>query len=129
MKGPDLLVLLVYFAALAGIGWKTSSHSQSDRDLLQGDRQIPWWAVLLSVLGSEISALTFVGVPAFAYTGNWTYLQVTLGAIGGRYLVGRYFVPAFYRHNVSLSTNSCSIATAPGRATQRSWCSSSRACS
>lgn len=100
MKGPDLLVLLVYFAALAGIGWKTSSHSQSDRDLLQGDRQIPWWAVLLSVLGSEISALTFVGVPAFAYTGNWTYLQVTLGAIGGRYLVGRYFVPAFYRHNV-----------------------------
>lgn len=64
--------------------------------MLVGDRQIPWWAVLLSVLGSEISALTFMGVPAFAYTGNWTYLQVTLGAIVGRFLVARFFVPAFY---------------------------------
>lgn len=102
MRALDLLVLAVYFAALAGIGWWVGhgGKDDSERDLLVGDRQIPWWAVLLSVLGSEISALTFVGVPAFAYTGNWTYLQVTLGAIGGRYLVGRYFVPAFYRHNV-----------------------------
>lgn len=101
MRALDLLVLAAYFCALAWIGWRTGQKGESDRDMLVGDRQIPWWAVLLSVLGSEISALTFVGVPAFAYThGNWTYLQVTLGAIGGRYLVGRYFVPAFYRHNV-----------------------------
>jgi SSS family solute:Na+ symporter len=102
VRALDLLVLGVYFAALAGIGWWVGhgKRGDSERDLLVGDRQIPWWAVLLSVLGSEISALTFVGVPAFAYTGNWTYLQVTLGAIGGRYLVGRFFVPAFYRHNV-----------------------------
>lgn len=102
MRLLDLLVLGLYFVALAGIGWWVGhgGKDDSERDLLVGDRQIPWWAVLLSVLGSEISALTFVGVPAFAYTGNWTYLQVTLGAIGGRYLVGRFFVPAFYRHNV-----------------------------
>ncbi|MFN8606029.1 MAG: hypothetical protein U0931_00765 [Vulcanimicrobiota bacterium] len=103
MRPFDLLVLAIYFVALGWIGWRTASagkHKNSERDLLVGDRQIPWWAVLLSVLGSEISALTFVGVPARAYTGNWTYLQVTLGAIGGRYLVSRYFVPAFYRHNV-----------------------------
>ncbi|MBX3169131.1 MAG: hypothetical protein KF760_17115 [Candidatus Eremiobacteraeota bacterium] len=102
MRALDLLVLAVYFAGLAGIGWWVGhgGKDDSERDLLVGDRRIPWWAVLLSVLGSEISALTFVGVPAFAYSGNWTYLQVTLGAIGGRYLVGRYFVPAFYRHNV-----------------------------
>ena len=102
MRLLDLLVLGLYFAALAGIGWWVGhgGKDDSERDLLVGDRQIPWWAVLLSVLGSEISALTFVGVPAFAYSGNWTYLQVTLGAIGGRYLVGRFFVPAFYRHNV-----------------------------
>jgi SSS family transporter len=96
----DLLVLAGYFAALAWIGWRSRVREESAREMLLGDRQIPWWAVLMSVLGTEISALTFVGVPAFAYTGNWTYLQVTLGAIGGRWLVGRYFLPAFYRHNV-----------------------------
>ncbi|MBT9587582.1 sodium/solute symporter [bacterium] len=100
MRALDVLVLAGYFAALAYIGWSSRVREDNARDMLVGDRQIPWWAVLLSVLGTEISALTFVGVPAFAYTGNWTYLQVTLGAIGGRYLVGRYFLPAFYRHNV-----------------------------
>ena len=100
MRPLDFAVLAVYFAVLALIGWRSRMREDNERDMLLGDRQIPWWAVLLSVLGTEISALTFVGVPAFAYTGNWTYLQVTLGAIGGRYLVGRYFLPAFYRHNV-----------------------------
>ncbi len=56
--------------------------------------------MLLSIIGTEISALTFVGVPALAYTGDWTYLQIVLGAIGGRLLVGTFFVPAFYRQNV-----------------------------
>lgn len=96
----DRLVLVLYFVALLAIGWKQRNRSHSEREMLVGDGRIPWWAVLLSVLGTEISALTFVGVPALAYSGNWTYLQVTLGAIGGRFLVGRYFVPAFFRHQV-----------------------------
>lgn len=100
MKPLDHLVLVAYFLMLAWIGWRSRVREENERDMLVGDRQIPWWAVLLSVLGTEISALTFVGVPAYAYTGNWTYLQVTLGAIGGRYLVGRFFLPAYYRHNV-----------------------------
>jgi len=84
VRALDVLVLAGYFAALAYIGWSSRVREDNARDMLVGDRQIPWWAVLLSVLGTEISALTFVGVPAFAYTGNWTYLQVALGAIGGR---------------------------------------------
>lgn len=100
MHPLDICVLVAYFLVLSAIGWHSRSREHNAEDLLIGNRQIPWWAVLLSVLGTEISALTFVGVPAFAYSGNWTYLQVTLGAIGGRYLVSRYFVPAYYRHGV-----------------------------
>lgn len=87
---------------LAGVGWVSRSQhpEKGARDLLVGNRDIPSWAVLLSVLGTEISALTFVAVPASAFTGNWTYLQLSLGAIGGRWLVGRFFVPAFYSHDV-----------------------------
>ncbi len=82
------------------ISWGVRQRQASARSYLLGDRQLPWWAVLLSIIGTEISALTFVGVPALAYTGDWTYLQIVLGAIGGRLLVGLYFVPAFYRQNV-----------------------------
>jgi solute:Na+ symporter, SSS family len=82
------------------VGWRSRAHESDEREMLVGGRQIPWWAVLMSILGTEISALTFVGVPAFAFSNNWTYLQVTVAAITGRYLVARFFVPAFYRHNV-----------------------------
>lgn len=96
------LVECAYALALASIGWRCRSRqgeATTESELL-GDRRIPWWAVLLSVLGSEISALTLIGVPASAFTGNWTYLQVVIGALLGRWLVARFFVPAFYRHNV-----------------------------
>lgn len=93
-------MLIGYFGLLGYVGWRTRAHESDEREMLVGGRQIPWWAVLMSILGTEISALTFVGVPAFAYTKNWTYLQVTVAAITGRYLVARYFVPAFYRYNV-----------------------------
>ena len=71
------------------------------RSYLVGEHDIPWWAVMLSILGTEISALTFVGVPAMAYTGNWTYLQMTLAAFTSRWIVGRTFVPAYYKYEVT----------------------------
>lgn len=77
------------------------SGDKDTRSYLVGHNDMPWWAVTLSILGSEISGLTFVGVPALAYTGNWTYLQLTLGAIVARVIVGRYFVQAFYEHRVT----------------------------
>lgn len=100
MRPLDLAVVLGYFLVLAAISWLSRRHESSARGYLLGNRELPWWAVLLSIIGTEISALTFVGVPAMAYTGNWTYMQLALGAIGGRLLVARFFVPAYYRANV-----------------------------
>lgn len=100
MRGLDLAVLVAYFFALAGISFYSRQREKSARSYLLGDRQLPWWAVLLSIIGTEISALTFVGVPAMAFKGDWTYMQLAFGAIGGRILVARYFVPAYYRANV-----------------------------
>ncbi|MEW6283198.1 MAG: sodium:solute symporter, partial [Candidatus Eremiobacterota bacterium] len=100
MRSVDVAGLAAYFLVLAWIGWKVRAREADSRSYLLGDRAVPWWAVLCSIIGTEISALTFVGVPALAYSGNWTYLQLALGAIGGRILVSLYFVPAYYRHNV-----------------------------
>ena len=100
MRTADLAVLISYFLILAAISWVARQREKNARSYLLGDRQLPWWAVLLSIIGTEISALTFVGVPVMAYKGDWTYMQLALGAIGGRILVARFFVPAYYRANV-----------------------------
>jgi solute:Na+ symporter, SSS family len=103
LNPTDIAIVVLYFIAMA---WWSQSMAGSSKDkdtrsYLVGHNDIPWWAVTLSILGSEISGLTFVGVPALAYTGNWTYLQLTMGAIVARIIVGRYFVKAFYQHRVT----------------------------
>ena len=70
MHPLDICVLVAYFLVLSAIGWHSRSREHTAEAMLIGNRQIPWWAVLLSVLGTEISALTFVGVPAFAYSDD-----------------------------------------------------------
>ncbi len=101
----DAGVVLLYFAAVTFIAWRTSvtrKEENESRDFLLGERAIPWWAAMLSIIGTEMSALTFVGVPAYAFakTGNYTYLMGAVGMIIARIIVSRWFVPAYYRYDV-----------------------------
>ena len=101
LSTPDLVLVGLYFVGLGWISRHLGGHGKTTRSYLLGDQNVPWWAVALSILGSEISALTFVGVPALAYTSNWAYLQLALGAILARMIVARWFVPAYYEHKVT----------------------------
>lgn len=85
------------------ISWRVGGHDKDTQDYLLGNRRVPWWAVLCSIIGTEISALTFVGVPAMAFAAHgtdFTYLQLTLGTILARLVVSQWFVKAFYEHKV-----------------------------
>src|SRR5207237_9612892 len=72
---------------------------RGERDLAEyflGGRKIPWWAVWLSILAAEISAVTFIAVPAFAYKKNWTYVQPVFGTILARIIIAYLFIKPFY---------------------------------
>ena len=58
---------------------------------------MPWWAVCCTVVATETSTLTFIGIPATAYAGNMTFLQLALGYVIGRILVSVLFIPAYFR--------------------------------
>ncbi|HEY8967284.1 MAG TPA: sodium:proline symporter, partial [Candidatus Methylacidiphilales bacterium] len=97
----DLLVVVLYFAAILTIGLKKGAGESSLEGYALGGRSIPWWAILASILASEISAATFLGAPGEGYAlRNFTYLQLAAGTIPARFLVGWFFVPAYYRHGV-----------------------------
>lgn len=95
--GPiDYLVLVVYLVGVAIFGLKVSGKQTSTKDYFLGGKGIPWWAVLFSVVATETSTLTFISIPAVAYGGNLTFLQITLGYILGRVFVAIYFLPKYY---------------------------------
>ena len=62
---------------------------------------MPWGAVLLSVVATETSTLTFLSIPGVAYVGSLVFLQLTLGYLAGRIAVAVVLLPAYYRGQIS----------------------------
>jgi SSS family solute:Na+ symporter len=94
--GFDYAVLAGYFVLCAFVGWWAGRGQTSSGEFFKGGGAIPTWAVCLSILASETSALTFCAVPGQAYAGNHTYFQFVVGNLAGRLLVAFLFIPAFY---------------------------------
>jgi Na+/proline symporter len=66
-------------------------------DYFLGNRDLPWGAVMLSVVATETSSLTFLSVPGVAYVGTLAFLQLTVGYLIGRIVIARLLLPAYYR--------------------------------
>lgn len=92
----DYIVIVVYLVGVALLGLKSSGKQTSNKDYFLGGDGIPWWAVLFSIVATETSTLTFISIPAVAYGGNLTFLQITVGYVIGRIFVALFFLPKYY---------------------------------
>ena len=97
----DYIVIVVYLVAVAVLGIRIAGKQSSTSDYFLGGHGIPWWAVLFSVVATETSTLTFISIPAVAYGGDLTFLQITFGYIAGRVMVSLFFLPKYYEGNLS----------------------------
>lgn len=98
----DWAVVVAYLALTTWIGHALSGKNATIRDFFLGGRSLPWWAVCGSMLATEISALTFIGVPGgvYALNGDWTYLQWGIGSIIARIAVGYWLVPLYFKEEI-----------------------------
>jgi solute:Na+ symporter, SSS family len=100
----DLAILFVYLAGVTAAGWFFGRRQKDIRDYFLSDKSVPWWAVAGSIVATETSTATFIGVPAFAFAanargegGNLTFLQLVTGYMIGRLLVVILFIPQYFR--------------------------------
>ena len=98
----DLAVLIGYLAITTWIGHKMSGKQSTISDFFAGGKSLPWWAVSGSIIATEISGVTFIGVPGgvLAAQGNFTYMLWGIGSIMGRVIVGLVFVKVFYEDEI-----------------------------
>lgn len=98
----DWTVLFGYLALTTLVGHLMRGKQSTISDFFAGGRSLPWWAVCGSIIATEISGVTFIGVPGgvMAANGNFTYLIWGLGSIMGRIIVGMVFVRVFYEDNI-----------------------------
>jgi Na+/proline symporter len=97
----DGLVILAYFILVISIGLYKGRGERSMEGFAVGDRNIPWWAVLASIMAAEVSAGTFLGVPDEGYgLRNFTYGQLAIGTVLARIIVAYVFIRRFYELRV-----------------------------
>ena len=92
----DLVVLVAYAVGVVVLGLKAGGRQTSTRDYFLGGNDLPWWAVCFSVVATETSTLTVIGVPAVAYGGALTFLQLTVGYLVGRVVVAAVLLPRYW---------------------------------
>jgi SSS family solute:Na+ symporter len=99
ISAVDTCIVFAYMAAVTVFGAWIGRRSHSAADYLLGDRQMPWWAVLGSIVATETSTVTFLSVPglAFAANGNLSFLQLVFGFVLGRIIISIVLLPQYFR--------------------------------
>ena len=93
----DYAVIAADLAAITAFGSWFGRYQHTTRDYFLSGHSVPWWAVCCTVVATETSTLTFIGIPATAYASNMAFLQLALGYVIGRVLVSVLFIPAYFR--------------------------------
>ena len=93
----DIAIIAVYLICITLFGLRFRKSQRSLRDYFLADRNIPWWAIALSIVAAETSTLTIIGTPAIAYGGNFGFLQLVFGYLLGRIIICILFIPQYFR--------------------------------
>ena len=97
----DAIIILFYFVVITAIGLYMGRREKSLNDFALGGRRVPWWAVMASIIAAETSAATFLGAPGEGYTKkSLAYVQLVLGLIIGRVIVGHVFLKPYFTYKV-----------------------------
>lgn len=99
----DYAVIGVYLVAIVTFGSWFSRFQKTTRDYFLTGRSVPWWAICFTIVATETSTLSFIGVPADAYAGNMSFLQLAMGYLVGRLLVSVLFIPSYFRGDLFTS--------------------------
>jgi len=101
MRTADWIVAAVYFVLVVGLGTLLGGRQKDARDYFLGHRDLPWWAILISVVATETSALTVISIPGLGNKGDLTFLQLAMGYTVGRVAVAWLLLPGYFRGEIS----------------------------
>jgi len=93
----DLAIIAAYLVGITLFGMRFRRRQRTLRDYFLAGRDIPWWAIALSIVAAETSALTIISIPGVAYDGNLTFLQVVMGYVVGRVIISFVLLPHYFR--------------------------------
>ncbi len=100
MSTPDWLILIITLLGIIVYGIYKSRTTKNLDGYFLGNRSMPWYIVLLSIMGTQASAITFLSAPGQAYTDGMRFVQYYFGLPIAMVVICIFFVPVFRRLKV-----------------------------
>ncbi|MEG1615594.1 MAG: sodium:solute symporter [Bacteroidales bacterium] len=94
-----LIIIGLYFLMLFTVSYFTGRKSDNNAFFV-GDRKSPWYVVAIAMIGTSISGVTFISVPGWVATTQFSYLQMVLGFVAGYFVIAFLLLPLYYRLNL-----------------------------
>lgn len=101
----DLFVLSAYILLifiLAYYSGKNVHHRNSATQHYLAGKSLTFFESLCSIIATEVSALTFLGIPAYAFTSDFSFVQIYIGALFARVIIGFVFLPKIYDQGLTI---------------------------
>jgi SSS family solute:Na+ symporter len=105
----DYLVIVIYIIGIFFLAFKSGKNltkTSDDKGLIfeqyLAGKSLTFWESLSSIIATEVSALTFLGIPAFAYGSDFSFIQIYMGALIGRILIALIILPKIYNDQITV---------------------------
>ncbi|PJZ44103.1 sodium:solute symporter [Leptospira brenneri] len=95
----DLFVLISYFILVFYFGFHFAKNNQKEEDFYLAKKEIHWGFLLLSLVATETSSLTFLSIPSLSFKGDYRFLEIAFGYVIGRTIVALYLLPSYFSGN------------------------------
>jgi Na+/proline symporter len=93
----DWIILIITLLMVIGYGLYRSNAGKNMEGYFLSDRQLPWWLVLLSIMGTQASAITFLTAPGQAFTDGMRFIQYYFGLPLAMIIICIFFLPYFHK--------------------------------
>lgn len=101
----DYIVITLYICLVFFIAWisgKEKREASTPEEQYLAGKKITFYESICSIIATEVSALTFLGIPAFCFTKDFSFVQIYFGAVIGRLIIARYFLPYLYDKSLTV---------------------------
>lgn len=101
MSGNSILVVIIcYFLLLVVVAFFTA-RSSDNQTFFRGNRKSPWFVVAFGMIGASLSGVTFISVPGWVGTTDFSYMQMVLGYMVGYLVISLVLLPIYYKMDVT----------------------------
>jgi len=95
-----LSLIVIYFCTLILIAYITGKNDNNET-FFKANKKSPWYVVAFGMIGASLSGVTFISVPGWVQSSQFSYMQVVFGYLAGYFVIAYVLIPIYYKLKVT----------------------------